>query len=272
MKGKLQGKVAIVTGGGTGIGAAVAHRFSSSGASVVVTGRRAEPIQEIAEKINGMAVQGDVRDSQSMIEAVRTAVNTYNGLDIVVANAGIIKDNQAGSISDDEWTEMIDINLTGVMKTVREAVPALKKRGGGAIVILSSVAGLFGVPSAAAYCSTKAAVLGLTRSMAFDFGPSGVRVNALCPGWVRTPMSDMEMEMLSESKKIEVEAAVKAVTRYLPLQRMAAPEEIAACVEFLASEDASFVTGAILTADGGGSIVDVGTLAFISDEPDLDLL
>jgi len=265
MTDRLQGKVALITGGGTGIGAAMARRFSDSGASVVVSGRRAEPIQEVARDIDGLAVQADVRDRASLAEAVRLTVETFAGLDIVVANAGIIDDEEAEYISDDQWSTMIDINLTGVMRTAREALPFLKKRNGGAIVITASVAGLFGIPGSAGYCSAKTAVLGLTRSMAYDYGPFGIRVNALCPGWVRTPMSEMEMAALAESKGIEVEAAVRAVTRFLPLRRMAAPEEIAACAEFLASDDASFVTGAVLTADGGGSVVDAGTLAFAFD-------
>jgi NAD(P)-dependent dehydrogenase (short-subunit alcohol dehydrogenase family) len=174
-------------------------------------------------------------------------------------------EGDVASMQDDNWQKAMDINLTGVMRTARTAVPALVKRGGGAIVNVSSVAGFMGIPEGAAYAASKAAVLGLTRSMAFDYGPKGIRVNTLCPGWVTTPMSDEEMAALARERNISVPEAVHEVTKYLPLKRMATPEEIAPCAEFLASDDASFVTGAVLVADGGGSIVDVGTLAFCSE-------
>jgi meso-butanediol dehydrogenase / (S,S)-butanediol dehydrogenase / diacetyl reductase len=260
---RLKGRIALITGGGTGIGAAMARRFAAAGARVVVTGRRLEPLQHIAEQIGGLALAVDVRDSGAMGSAVRQTVDQWGGLDIVVANAGIITEGDVLTLQDDAWQTTLDINLTGVTRTLRAALPALAKSTKAAILVISSVAGLMGVPQGAAYSATKAAVIGLTKSMAVDYGPRGIRVNALCPGWVHTPMSDDEMAALAEEKGITVEAAVDAVTRHLPLKRMAAPEEIAACAEFLVSDDASFVTGAVLVADGGGCVVDVGTLAFM---------
>lgn len=262
MSKSLDGKVALITGGGTGLGASLARLFSAQGASVVVTGRRKEPIEAVARETGGRFVPGDVTDSDHLNRAVNTAVDEFGGLDIVIANAGIITMADVASVDSAEWQQMLDINLTGVMKTAKAALPALEKRGGGSIVAVSSVAGLMGVKEAAAYCTTKSALLGLTRSLAIDYGPKGIRVNTVCPGWFLSEMSDMEMEELAKEKEITKEEAIARVTQYLPLRRMAETEEIAACVEFLASDNASFVTGTVLVADGGGAIVDVGMLGF----------
>jgi NAD(P)-dependent dehydrogenase (short-subunit alcohol dehydrogenase family) len=263
-KRKLESKTAWITGGGTGIGAAVAQRFAEAGANVALTGRRPEPLEVIAQNVGGLAVPADVRDEKAMADAVRMIVDRFGGLDIVIANAGVITEGAVDAMEPDAWQASVDINLTGVMNTLKSAMPVLAQKGSGAVVVVSSVAGMMGVPQSAAYCATKAGVIGLTRSMAVDYGPNGIRVNALCPGWVQTPMSEEEMAALAEEKGISVNASIEAVTRHLPLARMAAPAEIAACAEFLASDDASFVTGAVLMADGGGSVVDVGTLAFAS--------
>ena len=156
----------------------------------------------------------------------------------------------------------MDVNVTGVMQIARASVPAMIERGGGAIVTVSSVAGIRSSQGFADYITSKHALIGLTKTLAVDYGAQGIRANTLCPGWVKTPMSDMPVESLAERNGLTPEQARAVMTRHLPLQRMAEPEEIAACVEFLASDDASFVTGATLVADGGGHIVDIGTLAF----------
>lgn len=262
MADRLVGKVALITGGGTGIGAAIARRFADSSAKVAVIGRRSGPINEVAGGIDGLAIAADVTDGAAMADVVRQTVDRFGGLDLVVANAGVITEGEVLELSDEDWRKSLEINVTGVMTTVRAAIPELIRRGGGAIVTIASVAGLMGCPQSAAYCTSKAALVGFTRSLAVDYGPRGIRANTLCPGWVRTPMSDEELGALAEEKVIAVEGAVEAVTRFLPLARMADPREIAGCAEFLVSDDASFVTGTVLTADGGGSIVDVGTLAF----------
>jgi meso-butanediol dehydrogenase / (S,S)-butanediol dehydrogenase / diacetyl reductase len=259
----LSNKVALITGGGSGLGAAVAKRFSSNGAAVVITGRRENRLEKVAAETGAIVVSGDVTDKNHLSQAVETAVNTFGGLDIVIANAGIISETKVGSVDTNDWQEMINTNLTGVMLTAQAALPALIERGGGAIVNISSVAGLMGVADSAAYCTSKSALLGLTRSLAVDYGSYGIRVNTLCPGWFYSEMSDMEMAELARIKKITIKKAVDRVTQYLPLKRMADPDEIASCVEFLASDMASFITGTILTADGGGSIVDVGMLGFL---------
>jgi meso-butanediol dehydrogenase/(S,S)-butanediol dehydrogenase/diacetyl reductase len=262
MAGRLAGKVALITGGGTGIGAATARAFAREGARVVVTGRRAGPIQAVAAETSGVAVQGDVRDDRHVADAVAAAVRGFGGLDVVVANAGITAGGDLVSVSNRQWEELLGVNLTGIMKVGRAAVPALLDRGGGSIVNVASVAGLVAGPESAGYATSKAAILGLTRSMAYDYGPRGIRVNTLCPGWVRSEMSEAEMDALGELRGIDREAAYQEVSQWLPLRRVAAPEEIAACCLFLASEESSFVTGVVLVADGGGHVVDAGTLAF----------
>ena len=156
-------------------------------------------------------------------------------------------------------------SLTTAFITARETLPALIERGGGSIVIVSSIAGLAAGPSLAGYVSAKHGVIGLTRSLARDYGPRGVRVNAVCPGWVRTPVGDEQMDILAARDGITREEAYALTAAHVPLRRPAEPREIASIIAFLASDDSSFVTGSVLVVDGGASAVDVPTLAF--EEP-----
>ncbi len=259
---RLESKVALITGGGTGIGAAIARRFVNAGASVVVCGRRVEPLQRIADEIDCLPLAGDVSSLDDCTNLVAETKKQLGGLDIVVANAGIYFEGSVIEQDMDEWQRTLDINVSGVMNIARAAIPEMLGRPGANILNISSMAALFSGPGMASYSTAKAALIGLTRAMAVDYGPQGIRVNCLCPGWIKTPMSTQEMHDLSALKNISVEQAFFEATRYLPLQRMADADEIAACAEFLTSEDASFVTGTTLVADGGGSAKDIGTLAF----------
>ncbi|MGZ8607724.1 MAG: SDR family NAD(P)-dependent oxidoreductase [Actinomycetota bacterium] len=264
---RLQGKVAIVSGGGSGIGAATARRFAAEGARVVVTGRRAEPIEAVAAEIDGLAVVGDVTNASHAPAVVAAAREAFGGLDVVVANAGVGFGGSAASVDDDRWQRTIDVNVTGVLRLVRAALPALIARGGGSIVLVSSVSGLVSSVDSAAYDTSKAALIGLARSLAVDYGPRGIRANAVCPGWVLTPMADGSMDELAAGRGITREEAYALATEAIPLRRAATAEEIAACCLFLASDDASIVTGTTLVADGGGTAVDVAGLAFEPTEP-----
>jgi NAD(P)-dependent dehydrogenase (short-subunit alcohol dehydrogenase family) len=259
---RLEGKVALISGGGTGIGAATARLFAREGASVVVTGRRPEPIEAVAAEVGGAAVAGNASDPSHATEAVDSAVRMFGGLDIVVANAGIGLGGSAAEVTDEQWTTTIGINLTGPLFLIRAALPHLTARGGGAIVVVSSVSAIVSDNDSAAYAASKAGLLGLVRSVAVDYGPLGIRANAVLPGWIRTPMADESMEELAARDGLSLEGAYAAATTDAPLRRAGEPEEIAACCAFLASDESSFVTGASLVADGGSTVVDVAGIAF----------
>jgi meso-butanediol dehydrogenase / (S,S)-butanediol dehydrogenase / diacetyl reductase len=264
---RLDGKVAIVSGGGTGIGAATARRFASEGARVVVTGRRAEPLEAVAAEIDGRAVAGDTSDDDHVRAVVAATRDAFGGLDVVVANAGLGFGGAAADVDDERWQQTLDVNLTGAFRLARAAIPSLVERGGGSIVLVSSVSALVSGTDGAAYVTSKAAMLGLARSIAVDYGPSGVRANALCPGWVETPMGDGSMESLMTKHGISLGEAYRLVTQHIPLRRPATADEIAACCLFLASDESSIVTGTTLVADGGGLAVDLTEVAWQQERP-----
>ena len=259
---RLEGKVAIVSGGGTGIGAATARLFAREGAKVVVTGRRPEPIRAVAEEIGGRAVPGDAADASHAVESVDAAREAFGGLDVVVANAGLGFGGAVADVDDERWTRTLDVNAGGAFRLVRAALPALIERGGGSIVLVSSVSGIVSGSESAAYAASKAAMISLARSVAVDYGAHGIRANALCPGWVVTPMGDRSMDELATERGISRDEAYRLATEHVPLGRPATAEEIAACCLFLASEESSIVTGTTLVADGGGLAVDAGDLVF----------
>jgi len=259
---RLEGKVAIVTGGGSGIGAATARRFAAEGARVVVTGRRPEPLGAVADDIDGLEIAGDVGDPAHATTVVERARERFGGVDVVVANAATGEGHDALGIDDEGWQRTLDVNLTGPLRLARAALPSMLERGGGSIVLVSSVTGLFAPRESLAYATTKTALLGLMRSLAVDFGPRGVRANAVCPGWVTTEMGDRAMGTLAEDRSVDRDEAYRLVTEHVPLRRPATPEEIANCCLFLASDESSIVTGAVLVADGGQSAVDLGGILF----------
>lgn len=264
---RLEGKVAIVSGGGTGIGAATARVFAHEGAKVVVTGRRAEPLETVAAEIGGRAVAGDTADAHHLAEAVQVAREAFGGLDVVVANAGLGFGGAVADVDDERWERTLSVNITGAFRLVRAALPSLLERGKGSIVLVSSTSGLVGGPEGAAYQTSKTAMIGLARSIAVDYGPKGIRANALCPGWVVTPMGDRSMEGLMERLGVSLEEAYRLATRHIPLRRAATADEMAACCLFLASDESSMVTGTTLVADGGGLAVDVAELGWAEESP-----
>jgi NAD(P)-dependent dehydrogenase (short-subunit alcohol dehydrogenase family) len=253
--------VALVTGGGTGIGAAVARRLAADGYGVAVTGRQAGPIEEVADEIDGLAVTGDTSVAADADRAVSEAIGRYGSLDALVINAGSGGGGTLLDMAPSTFERVHATNVRGAFLIARAAIPHLLERRG-AIVSVSSVAGLRAAPESLAYCSSKAAMVMLTQCIAVDHGPSGVRANCVCPGWVRTPMGDRAMDWLAGELDISREAAYVEATAGSPIRRPSEPEEVAAAVAWLLSADASSVNGAVIPVDGGQSIVDLGGIAF----------
>jgi NAD(P)-dependent dehydrogenase (short-subunit alcohol dehydrogenase family) len=254
-------RVALVTGGGTGIGAAIARRLAADGYTVTLTGRRRGPIEKVAAEIDGHAVVADTRAAADADRAVRETVDRDGGLDALVCNAGIGGGGSLRDLDPATWDDVLRTNLTGAFLMCRAAIDHLAERRG-AIVTVSSAAGLRASPESLAYCSSKAALQMLTQCLAVDHGPEGVRVNCVAPGWVRTPMADGEMETLGERLGLGRDGAYDACTADIPLRRAATAEEVAGTVAWLLSDDASYVNGAILPVDGGHTPVDVATVTF----------
>lgn len=248
MTGRLIGRRALVTGAASGMGRATAELFAREGASLVLFGLGGAVLDEAAAVTGGLAVHGTVTEDADIAHAIEAC----NGrLDILVNAAGIILLDEPESLSDEAWEQSFAVNATGAMKVCRASLPLLKQRGG-AIVNIASVGAFNGSPVNAAYSASKAALVSYTRTLAYAHGPDGIRVNAVAPGWVRTPMSEWEMAEAARQNGTTAEAEFRALAGRIALRRVAEPEEIAACCLFLASDDASFVTGAVLVADGGG--------------------
>jgi meso-butanediol dehydrogenase/(S,S)-butanediol dehydrogenase/diacetyl reductase len=201
-----------------------------------------------------------------MDDAVDAAISSFGGIDILVASAGGGYDGGVGEIDDLRWRRVFDTNLNGPMMLTRAALPVMLERGGGSIVLVSSVNGMAAAPVSAAYDVSKAALIALARAIAVDYGPRGIRANALCPGWVITPMGDGAMDELSEAKGLSREQAYDLATADVPMRRAAEAEEMAACCVFLASDESSYVNGTTLVADGGGLAVEMTSRMFAPGE------
>lgn len=250
--GELDGRVAIVTGAGSGIGRGVALLLASEGAAVIVFDRDAAAAQETAGRVvadggSAAACAGDVTVSDDCRRAVDEAVGRYGRLDIVVNSAGIIRRADVVATSEDEWDRVMDVNAKSIFLFGKHAVPVMAAAGGGSIVNIASGWGLKGGANAAAYCASKGAAVLLTRAMAIDHGPQDIRVNCVCPGDTDTPMLRDEARQLGQpDESFLAEAAAR------PLARLGTPRDMAQAVLFLVSDRSSWVTGAALVVDGGG--------------------
>ncbi|WP_336135448.1 glucose 1-dehydrogenase [Natronomonas amylolytica] len=251
MKG-IDGGIALVSGASSGIGRATAQRFAEEGASVVAADIDVDGGEETVSRIESEGgeatfVETDVTDESDLATAVETAVDTYGGLDFAFNNAGIEGDQVGFSEQDNaNWNRVLDINLNGVFFAMREEIPAMLESGGGAIVNTSSIAGILGFPNLSPYVASKHGVVGLTKTAAVEFSSDGLRVNAVLPGVIDTPMVARSGEQDPESMEQTVAG--------IPASRLGQPEEIASAVVWLCSEDASYVTGQPLPVDGGYSI------------------
>jgi meso-butanediol dehydrogenase/(S,S)-butanediol dehydrogenase/diacetyl reductase len=254
-------RAALVTGGGTGIGAAIARRLAADGYLVCITGRRREPLDEVAAETGALAVVGDTGDPADAPNAVAAARDAFGRLDVLVCNAGIGLGGTVEEQTPEGWDAVLRTNLTGAFLACRAALPALVQAKG-SVVTISSDSGLRAAPGSAAYCTAKAGLIMLTQCIALDYGPLGVRANCICPGWVRTPMADSEMDDLAQLRDTDREGAYGLVSSQVPLRRPGLPEEIAAAVAWLASEEAGFTTGAVIAIDGGNTVVDPSATVF----------
>ena len=245
---KLTGKIAIVTGGSRGIGFAIAKTLSENGATVVITSKDSEKIKKAESKMsNAFGIACDIKKKNEVQNVVNQTIGKFGKLDILVNNAGVFpKIKQLHEIDEDEWNEVLDVNLTGQFRFTKEAIPYLQKTSG-CIINISSDAGLkaFEGFNVDAYSASKAALIVLTKCWALEYAKDKIRINCICPGVVDT---DMTKPFLKNQKDIEF------MNNEHPLGRIGQPEEIGKAALYFASDDASWVTGAILTVDGGESI------------------
>jgi NAD(P)-dependent dehydrogenase (short-subunit alcohol dehydrogenase family) len=248
---RLAGQTALITGGGTGIGRAIALAFAREGANVVVAGRRAEKLREVVSEIEelggrGLAVVCDVTKARDAQWAVQQAVERFGGLNVLVNNAGMLHVSTVEGIGEEDWDRMMTVNLKGPFLMSRAALPEMRKAGGGAIVNIGSVLGLVAMKGRAAYSVSKGGVTMLTKAMALDHAHEGIRVNCICPAIVET---ELVRDMFSTGA--EGEAARRARVAQLPLGRMGRPEDVAEMAVYLASKESSWVTGVAIPLDGG---------------------
>lgn len=248
---RLVDRVGLVTGAGSGIGAATVRRLRSEGARVIASDLVLDGLKGFADEVGAVAQVCDVTREADVRELIDAIVQRFHRLDIVINAAGIVVADEGATIADEEWARSLDVNLTGTMRVCRAAIPELIGRGGGAIVNIASVAAYNAAAGSASYAAGKAGVVALTRAIANQYGANGIRANCVCPGWVRTAMSESEMHVVAAGRGISVEDAFSELEKRIALRRVAQPEEIASVVAFLASDDASFMTGASLVVDGG---------------------
>jgi meso-butanediol dehydrogenase / (S,S)-butanediol dehydrogenase / diacetyl reductase len=242
------GRICVVTGAASGMGAATAREFAGRGGQVVLVDRNAGLVQTVASEIGGLGLAGDISESSFCNDAIAKAVDTHGRVDVLVNAAGIIVRAAGIDTTDEQWNRMLGVNVSGTFFMCRAAIGAMRTQSGdrkGAIVNFGSIWGDLGSAGVAAYCASKGAVHNLTRALALDHATDGIRVNAVCPGEVNTPM------LASERSGPVTPQILAALAATVPMQRLGEPVEIARVVAFLASDAASYMTGSMVSVDAG---------------------
>ena len=241
---RLKDKTAIITGGGTGIGLATAHAFYQEGAKIILFGRRKEKLEKAVEKLGGSAiiVQGDMTNNNDLDQLIKETLHNFKKIDILVNNAGLFNGSPLHEISDSQWDEIMDINIRSVFQLTRRVLPVMLSQKYGSIIHISSILGLIAVPQVAAYNVSKGALNQFSRSIAVEYGSSGIRSNSICPGLIAT---DMTADLMKDAD------LMKEWSKDYPIGRFGKPEDVANACLYLASDESSFVTGITLPVDGG---------------------
>ena len=263
---RLDGKVALVTGGGTGIGEAIARRFVADGAKVCISGRRQELLDQVAASLPPESVAtcaGDVSCYEDVERMVQVALDLGGKLNVLVNNAAKdqIPPANVVDLDPEHWQKVLAVNLTGPFYTMKAAIPHMIRDGGGSIINVASVAGIRSIPNMPAYVSSKGGLIMLTQQVALDFGPSRVRCNVICPGGVRTEMIDGAMTSFAKKLGTDLDGIFALFAKDVPLRRVATTDEIGGICSYLASDDSSYMTGVVLPIDGGTAIVDISGAA-----------
>ena len=252
---QLEGKVAVVTGGGTGIGRAIACRFAREGASVAICGRRREPLDQVADELGEIgaahyAETADVSRKADVYRFVGNVIERFGRLDILVNNAGILFRKRLTDTTEEDWDAMFDANVKGVYLCCKAALPQMITQKSGNILNIGSVSGLRAATYADAYCASKAAVHTLTRSLARGYAEHGIRVNCICPAHIDTPIMDITIEFFNS---IGVKSDREKIDSLYPLKRRGMPSDVASLAVFLVSDESAWMTGSLVVLDGGAT-------------------
>ena len=253
MGSSLDGRHALITGGGTGIGAAAAEHLAAAGARVTLLGRRIEPIEAIAEKIDGAATQCDVTDPDQLTRAIEVARTAYGPIDILIVNAGVAESAPFHKMTRESWDRLIATNLTAAFDCARLAIDDLLESDSGRLLFVASVASLRGVPYAAHYAASKHGLLGLMRSLAAEYAKTRLTVNAICPGYVDTPMTDQSVARVSEITGRSEQDSRGIITNMNASGRLVDPQAIGSLIATICLPLSRDINGAAITIDGGTS-------------------
>ncbi len=255
----LKGKTAIITGGGTGIGAAVAARFVAEGAKVCIAGRRESVLDEAIKSLpKGTAVKcrGDVTNPSDIDRIVKTAAEFGGTVNVLVNNAGAGAEGSITGTSIEDWRKIVEINLVGPFMLMRAVIPYMQKSGGGSIINISSLASLRAIPHGNAYCTSKAGLNMMTMQAALDYGGDGIRCNVICPGFIFSEMTENRFGQVAKDHGTDLSTLMLKVFQDVPARKAGTPDRIAGLCVFFASDDSTYVTGTVTPVDGGLSIMD----------------